>query len=197
MTELGLIVLAGGAATRMGGVNKALVPLHGQPLIAHVLTNLAPVADAVVISANRDIDTLSTFGYPVVPDNEDCRHGGPLAGIVSAAARLPENIDFVQIAPCDMPFLSATVVTTLQRALAEHDADIVYATCGEQRYPIVCQLRRRHVAEVAAVLHRAGNHSVRSAIEPYPHAAVAFSQTDWFANCNDVAALAQLADTGV
>lgn len=197
MADLGLIVLAGGAARRMGGVNKALMPFRGQPLIAHVLANLASAASAVVISANRDLDALVAYGYPVAPDNADCCYGGPLAGIVSAAARLPENIDCIQVVPCDMPFLPAQVMTALQHTLAVHDADIVYATCGEQRYPIVCQLRRRHVAEIAAVLHRDGKHSVRSVIEPYPHLAVPFSQTAWFANCNDLAALQQLAATGV
>lgn len=189
MTNLGLIVLAGGAARRMGGVNKALVPFRGRPLIAHVLAHLAPAARAVVISANRDADALQQYGYPVVPDAADCRYGGPLAGIVSAAARLPENVDCVQIAPCDMPLLPAQVVTALQHALIAHNADIVYATCGTQHYPIVCQLCRRHIAEIAATLHRTGRHSVLSVIEPYPHRAVSFSQTTWFANCNDLAAL--------
>lgn len=35
------LVLAGGRGTRMGGVDKGLQPLHGEPLAAHVLRRLA------------------------------------------------------------------------------------------------------------------------------------------------------------
>lgn len=47
------LLLAGGRGTRMGGVDKGLQPLRGEPLALHVLRRLAPQVDALVISANR------------------------------------------------------------------------------------------------------------------------------------------------
>ena len=48
------VILAGGQARRMGGRDKAFLPLAGRHLIAHVLDRLDPQVDRVLISANGD-----------------------------------------------------------------------------------------------------------------------------------------------
>lgn len=58
------LLLAGGRGTRMGGVDKGLQPLRGEPLALHVLRRLAPQVDALVISANRHFDAYATIGAP-------------------------------------------------------------------------------------------------------------------------------------
>lgn len=62
------IVLAGGRATRLGGIDKALVSFAGRPLIAHVLERLRPQVDDIVINCNRNEEVLGSFGYPLVRD---------------------------------------------------------------------------------------------------------------------------------
>ena len=61
------IVLAGGQGRRMGGVDKGLVELDGQPMVAHVLARLAPQVGDVLINANQNLERYAAFGYPVVP----------------------------------------------------------------------------------------------------------------------------------
>ena len=58
------LVLAGGRGTRMGGADKGLQTLHGEPLAAHVLRRLAPQTGALLISANRHPDAYATLGAP-------------------------------------------------------------------------------------------------------------------------------------
>jgi molybdopterin-guanine dinucleotide biosynthesis protein A len=36
------VILAGGRATRMGGVDKGLIPVNDRPMIAHVIDALRP-----------------------------------------------------------------------------------------------------------------------------------------------------------
>ncbi|MFA9236407.1 NTP transferase domain-containing protein, partial [Klebsiella pneumoniae] len=59
------VVLAGGRATRMGGIDKGLQALNGRPLWRHVAEALAPQVDELVISANRHLEVLwsSFFGH--------------------------------------------------------------------------------------------------------------------------------------
>ena len=50
------VVLAGGRATRMGGVDKGLQLLNGRPLWRHVADSLEPQVGRLVISANRNLE---------------------------------------------------------------------------------------------------------------------------------------------
>jgi molybdopterin-guanine dinucleotide biosynthesis protein A len=47
------VVLAGGMGRRMGGADKGLQDLRGQPLVACAIDRLAPQVDHLLISANR------------------------------------------------------------------------------------------------------------------------------------------------
>ena len=62
------IILAGGLGRRMGGVDKGLQPLHGKPMIAHVLERLAPQVGEIVINANQNLERYGAFGHRVVSD---------------------------------------------------------------------------------------------------------------------------------
>ena len=47
------VILAGGRAERMGRRDKGLLPLAGEPLIAHGVRRLRPQVAELLISANR------------------------------------------------------------------------------------------------------------------------------------------------
>lgn len=104
------VILAGGEGRRMGA-DKALVPLAGRPLIAHVLDRLEPQVEQVLISANGDTSRFAPFGCPVVVD---AVAQGPLSGILSAltfaAAR---GATHVVSTPVDTPFLPGDLVPQL------------------------------------------------------------------------------------
>lgn len=65
------VVLAGGRATRMGGIDKGLQALNGRPLWRHVAEALAPQVDELVISANRHLEQWRASGYPVFRDIQE------------------------------------------------------------------------------------------------------------------------------
>ena len=76
------VILCGGEARRMPGVDKPLALLDGTPLVAHVHARLAPQVARVLISANRSLEAYATYGDRVVPD---IRPGvGPLGGLSAA-----------------------------------------------------------------------------------------------------------------
>jgi len=149
-------ILAGGRGMRMGGVDKGLVLHEGRELVAHMIQRLKPQVHGIVISANRNVDRYSTFGYPVYTDDDD-GFLGPLAGI----ARLLREIDtdFLVTTPCDTPEFPDDLVQRLLARQAETGADAVVAQDGEQRQ-FLFALYRRSLADAAAAALAAGERAV-------------------------------------
>ncbi|WP_431258623.1 molybdenum cofactor guanylyltransferase [Roseateles chitinivorans] len=87
------LLLCGGRATRMGGVDKPLQTFRGRPLVEHVLDRIAPqTGGRVLISANRHLDDYRRLGYPVLEDTLP-DFPGPLAGILAGLASMNAGPD--------------------------------------------------------------------------------------------------------
>lgn len=151
------VVLAGGLGRRMGGVDKGLQVLRGQPMAAHVLARLAPQVDAVLINANQNPDAYAALGAPyaarVVPDLLG-GYAGPLAGLQAAlsAARTP----LVLTVPCDSPFLPLDLVKRLRVALNADLAQVAVARTGDQPHPVFALVRTDVRDNLEAFLERGG-----------------------------------------
>lgn len=121
------VILAGGRARRMGGGDKALLPLGGRPILAHVIDRLAPQVDRLAISANGDPARLAGFGLPVLPDAVP-GHPGPLAGVLAgldwAAAA---GAEFMASAAGDSPFFPANLVACLRAAAVAAETPLAMA----------------------------------------------------------------------
>lgn len=110
------VILAGGLSSRMGGGDKVLLDLHGQPLLAHVIARLAPQVGPLAINANGDPARFARFGLPVLADSLP-DFPGPLAGVLAAmdwAAGL--GAASVLTAAGDTPFPPHDLVARLQAA---------------------------------------------------------------------------------
>ncbi|QBK31060.1 molybdenum cofactor guanylyltransferase MobA [Roseitalea porphyridii] len=131
------VVLAGGQSRRMGGTDKALVPLAGRPLIAHVAGRLAPQVDAVAINANGDPARFEETALPVFADTV-AGHAGPLAGVLAAmdhAARHHPSVTHVATAATDTPFFPEDLVARLSAAATTANT-IAMATSDGHRHPV-------------------------------------------------------------
>lgn len=105
------IILAGGEGRRLGGADKALLPLAGRPLLSHGIDRLAPQVGVLAVSANGDPSRLIGFGLPVLPDEAAM---GPLSGIL-AGLRWASGAGAGALVsvPVDTPFLPADLVNRL------------------------------------------------------------------------------------
>lgn len=110
------VILAGGLARRMGGGDKALLPVLGKPLIAHVVERLAPQVAEIALNANGDPARFASLGLPVIPDTVD-GFVGPLGGVL-AGMRWAEAAGHSHIvsAAGDTPFFPRDLVAGLLAA---------------------------------------------------------------------------------
>lgn len=147
------VLLAGGQGSRMGGVDKGLVELHGRPMAAHVIGRLGPQVDELLINANQNAERYAAFGHDVFPDQIG-GFAGPLAGLHAALSRASHPL--VVTAPCDSPFLPEDLVTRLKAGLDAAGADLAVAKTFDQAHPVFCLCRREVLSHLAAFLESGG-----------------------------------------
>lgn len=189
-TKTTALILAGGQATRMGGNDKGLVECAGQPLIEHILERVAPHVDAVLISANRNLDRYQRYGYPVIVDAM-AEFPGPLAGIVRGLECC--TTDWLWVLPCDAPLLDTQLLTRLMQACRDPDVPGAVPMEGGWMHTTFALLRRESLASLRDYI-RAGRRSVRGWLEVLPVAAVDCNDhPEWFVNLNTPEELASCA----
>ena len=191
------LVLAGGRGMRMGGVDKGLQTLHGEPLAAHVLKRLAPQCDALLISANRHPNTYAALGAPfgatIVADTLP-GFPGPLAGLL-AGLRSARSA-YLLSAPCDTPGLPTDLAARLAHAMDTNQADIATVTTADAQgrvslHPVFALLRTTLADDLAAFLD-AGERKVRAWYARHKTVEVSFTDERAFYNINSLQELSDL-----
>lgn len=151
--EITAVILAGGLARRMGGQDKGLMMLNGQPMIEHVIAALIPQVGTLLINANRNLETYRSYGYPVIEDMMG-DYFGPLVGMASGvqAAATP----YLLTVPCDSPLLHPALAEILFRVLEADQAEISVAHDGTRMQPVFALLRRELLPDLLAYLKNGG-----------------------------------------
>ncbi|NEC63143.1 NTP transferase domain-containing protein [Streptomyces sp. SID9727] len=147
MTAYDAIVLAGGAAERLGGADKPAVRVGGRPLLDRVLAACPGAGTTVVVGGRRPTARAVTWAREVPPG------GGPLAAL--GAGIRHTSADRVLVLSADLPFLGADTVAAL--VAASEREGVEGALCSDQDgrdQPLVAVYRgeplRRELALLAA-----------------------------------------------
>ena len=107
------VILAGGLATRMGGGDKALLPLGGGTLLDRVIARLGPQCGPLALNANGDAARFAGYGLPVLPDSV-AGHPGPLAGVLAGLDWAAEaGAGAIVTVAADTPFFPTDLVARL------------------------------------------------------------------------------------
>jgi molybdopterin-guanine dinucleotide biosynthesis protein A len=117
------VVLAGGAARRLGGADKPALPIGGRMLLDRVLAACAAATSTVVVGPRRPT------ARPVRWTREEPPGGGPLPALAAGVAALAVGLsapgarrqaDMALVLAADLPFLTADTVNALTDALGAH-----------------------------------------------------------------------------
>jgi molybdopterin-guanine dinucleotide biosynthesis protein A len=125
------LILAGGRATRLGGVDKRALVVDGLTIFDRQCNVLLPRVSEIIVSTPTAIP-----GWRTVTDA--VAGAGPLAGICAglAGARTP----WLLVIAGDMPYISDALIDRLLGA-ATSDFDAVGIRIGGLPEPLVCMLR--------------------------------------------------------
>ncbi|MET7476390.1 NTP transferase domain-containing protein [Streptomyces sp. NPDC005648] len=139
------VVLAGGAARRLGGADKPGVRIGGRALLDRVLAACADARTTVVVADERPT------ARAVLWAREDPPGGGPLAALDAGLRRT--EAEGVVVLSADLPFLEAATVRNLRETLRTSGADGVLLTDADGRdQPLVAAYRRDAVRRGLAAL---------------------------------------------
>ena len=179
------LILAGGRAQRMGGIDKGLIPFHGKPLVESAIAKLKPQVQTIVINANRSITKYATYGYAVIMD-ETPDFSGPLAGfsVGLKACRTP----YLLTSPCDSPLLPNNLAELLAAEMERGDFQLVYASSKEVdgkvwAQPVFCLMRSNLQDSLNQFLQK-GDFKIDRWFKELRSSTVIFDDAQVFANVN-------------
>jgi len=121
------VILAGGLATRMGGVHKGLLPLGAGCIFDEVLHRLTPQVAQVALNVNGDASPWAPYSLPIVADSV-AEFPGPLAGVLAGldwAAQM--GADQIVTVAADTPFYPEDLVPQLIFSAEQAQTDIALA----------------------------------------------------------------------
>lgn len=155
------LVLAGGQGNRMGGVDKGLQTYGAQPLARRALERLQQQGELLagcMLSANRNLETYTQWGLPVLHD-EVPDYAGPLAGVLSGLAHCPTP--WLLCVPCDSPNFPLDLLPRLALGVTRSGADLAMAVACEDEghwrdQPVFCLLRRELHDDLNCYLNQGG-----------------------------------------
>jgi molybdopterin-guanine dinucleotide biosynthesis protein A len=150
-------ILAGGRARRLGGRDKAALPVGDSAILERQLALLRPLVDRILIVANDD-ERYARHGVPVVHDRIE--GAGALGGLCTAieASGTPRTL----VLACDLPFLTSDFLLRLMRE-GRH-ADVVLPRTHDGFHPLCAAYSDRAGAELGVQL-ASGVRKITDAIE--------------------------------
>lgn len=139
------VVLAGGSARRLGGVDKPALVVGATSMLDRVLAAVDSATSTTVVGPVR------ATSRPVTWVCEDPPGGGPVAAL---AAALPSvRSDVVAVLAADLPFLDRAAVSRLRAAVADADGALLLDGDGRDQLLVgvwrTAALRRALPAEPA------------------------------------------------
>ncbi|MDG4761229.1 NTP transferase domain-containing protein [Micromonospora sp. WMMD710] len=150
MGSYAAVVLAGGAARRMGGVDKPALPVGGRSMRDRVLAAVADAAPRVLVGPAEAVPP----GVRVT--REDPPGGGPVAAMAAGLARLDPDTTLVAVLAADLPLLTRFAIGELLAQLTptEHRAPADPRAAADQRAADPRAAADQPKADRAAADHR-------------------------------------------
>lgn len=154
--ERAAIIVAGGAARRMGGIDKPWLEIAGRPMIEHVIDAVRSRVEHCVVVGRPPRDWQVPDGVLVTLESPP--GGGPKAAITAALTLLPPAVQEVLLLSGDAPFVAGAVDALLE-APVRHEG---VAALDRGHVQFLCS-RINRMALAAAIAQ--GDASLRSVFD--------------------------------
>ncbi len=111
VADVSLGILAGGRATRLGGIDKAWLQRDGKPQVLRIAHRFEGQVAAVIVSANQHMNRHASHGLAAIADTH--RDIGPVGGLEALVSHCKTSwlltipVDVVGVNDCLLPTLAA------------------------------------------------------------------------------------------
>jgi molybdopterin-guanine dinucleotide biosynthesis protein A len=141
--RLGAVVLTGGTASRLDGLDKGALQVDGVTLLERALAATSSALEVVVVGP--EVPT----SRPVTWTVEDPPSGGPAAGLLTALDRFVSRPDLVVVLAVDMPRVGPATVARLTWAVERDPAvdGAVLVDPAGRRQTLAAVYRRRALTD--------------------------------------------------
>ena len=183
------LILCGGRAERMGGMDKGLIELHHKPLVTWVIERIKPQVRQILINANRNQEIYSQWGYPIFPDATP-DYAGPLAGFQAGLSAT--RAEYLLVVPCDSPLVPINLVRELFRGFNSEQTQLTYVATpvisedGEtsfQTHPVFCLMKSNVLPSLNNFIH-SGQRKIDKWFKELHSVQIVFNDDSAFANIN-------------
>jgi molybdopterin-guanine dinucleotide biosynthesis protein A len=121
------IVVAGGSARRLSGVDKPALSVGGQPLLARAIHALEGAERVIAVGPRRP-------GFDVVWTREPVPGTGPVAALAAGLAFVPDDVDAVAVLAADLPGVRRSTVDRLVAAIGDGDGAVLVDATGSRQW---------------------------------------------------------------
>jgi len=154
-----IVILAGGAGRRLGGVEKAIIDVAGRRLIDRALDRAREWTLPTMLAVRGTAPWHDAIDVAIVRDDPAIE--GPLAGLIAAFRALPDSLRVLVSITVDCPFVPDDLAPRLIAA-TETSGKIAVATCGERHHHLLAAWPRAAFATIERVA-AAGERAVHRA----------------------------------
>ena len=142
------VILSGGLNTRMGGQNKAFLPVGDESILDRLSSTFEILFEEVVLVTNAPLEYLS-WDLMIVTDLFPLRSSltGIHAGLFHASA------PHIFVTACDSPFLKKRLITALLDEL-EPKWDVIIPVTGEGHQPLCAIYSKRCIKPIEHQLRK-------------------------------------------
>jgi molybdopterin-guanine dinucleotide biosynthesis protein A len=124
------VVVAGGAARRLGGIHKPAVHVGPYRLLDVAINALSGAQSIVVVGPQQPTDIAVSW------TREDPPGGGPVAAIAAALSRC--SADEVVVLAADLPFITSAAIAALRMHRATAVASMAVDDLGRDQPLLAC-----------------------------------------------------------
>jgi molybdopterin-guanine dinucleotide biosynthesis protein A len=136
LSPFSAVILAGGRAARLGGVDKASVEIAGRTLLAHAIDAVIDATEVVVVGEPVPTERPVTFTF------ESPRYGGPVAALLTGRDALLHRTPYLAVLAVDMPRLDAHTFRRLLAAAGRGDGAALMDPDGRRQLALVLDVAR-------------------------------------------------------
>lgn len=140
--ETEVVILAGGQARRMNGINKLLQKFDDEIQLVKIHQQVKSRAAKVWVNSHRDHGIYKMM-LPSIDFYQDDETGfqGPLMGMKSAWTHVQS--DYVLFVPCDVTFIPQKVISRLHQAMQRHPlCEVAVVEINERALFPFCLMKR-------------------------------------------------------